>query len=624
MRNAFTEIVLPESVKEIKRLAFARCKRLEKAFIPKNVAKIEEGVFKYCDALKTVEISPENPNYRLENGLLLSKDGKTFYEATRFYGGTVLRIPEGVEQIGNFWIWSAFEASPTYSEVVLPESLTSIGTNAFTRWENLTKITIPKNVRNVAASAFYDCLNLSEVVLQSKDTVLDRNAFYRRPTNLKIRVEGAESEASEEAAAPVESSDSNATDANASADDATSSDAFEWLDENGEVSIYGVRDKTATSVVIPETLGGAPVKKIAASVFAGMRELKTVRLPRNLETIGPAAFMKCVKLEKIEFAKDENGAVASNLQKINAQAFRGCVALKSFEAPDSLVQLLFEAFADCAALETATLGKNLETIQTGAFRNCDALTRVDCSRCENLTQIGADAFRGCDALSTFDAPKSLREVAGTAFGRRTTPFAFNVHPESAFLKTVDGCVVTKADNRLIACCGGRTGLLVVPEGVEEIAESACYGAAFETVRLPKSLRSVGKFAFADCKSLKRVEIPGDSALVDVGQHSFVGCKALETFDWPKSLKQIGGSAFSDCASLKSLTGATSLESIGDSAFSDCKALETVELPDGLREIGAAAFLNDEFAAIKIPASVKVLGPAGVACTGLEKIEVEEG
>ncbi len=625
MRNAFTEIVLPESVKEIKRLAFARCKRLEKAFIPKNVAKIEEGVFKYCDALKTVEISPENPNYRLENGLLLSKDGKTFYEATRFYGGTVLRIPDGVEQIGNFWIWSAFEGSPTYTEVVLPESLTSIGTNAFTRWENLKKITIPKNVRNVAARAFYDCLNLSEVVLQSKDTVLDRDAFYRRPTNLKIRVEGVESEASEEAAAPVESSDSNETDANINAANETVSDAFEWREvQRGEVSIFGVRDKTATSVVIPETLGGAPVKTIGAFAFAGMRELKTIRLPRSLETIGATAFASCVNLEKVEFAKDENDAVASNLQKIDLQAFKGCVALKSFEAPDSLVALNSKAFVGCSALETATLGKNLETIPMGAFRDCVALTRVDCSRCEKLTQIGSNAFWGCDALSTFDAPKSLRNVEGTAFGERTTPFAFNVHPENAFLKTVDGCIVTKADNRLIVYCGERTGVLVVPDGVEEIGGSAFAGAAFETVRFPKSLRGVDKFAFAGCKSLKRVEIPEDSALVDVGQHSFVGCKALETFDWPKSLKQIGGSAFSDCASLKSLTGATSLESIGDSAFSDCKALATVELPNGLREIGAAAFLNDEFASIKIPASVEVLGPAGVACTGLEKIEVEEG
>ncbi|MBQ8363046.1 MAG: leucine-rich repeat domain-containing protein, partial [Thermoguttaceae bacterium] len=323
--------------------------------------------------------------------------------------------------------------------------------------------------------------------------------------------------------------------------------------------------------------------------------------PKYLETIEPAAFDGCVKLENVEFAKDENGVVASNLQRIKALAFRGCVSLKSFAAPDSLVEIDGSAFFGCSALETATGGKNLEKIAAGAFADCVALKRFDCSSCEKLTQIENNAFGNCGALSTFDAPKSLRLVAGAAFGRRTTPFNFNVHPESEFLKTVGACLVTKPDNRLIAYFGERSGELVVPDGVEEIGPEVFNGAGFETVRFPKSLHRVNDIAFAGCGALKSVEIPEDSALANVGKRSFYNCKALETVAWPQSLKEID-----------------------DSAFANCKALATVELPNGLREIGPCAFLNDEFTSIKIPASVKVLGPAGVACTGLEKIEVEEG
>ena len=629
MRNAFTEIVLPESVKEIGGNAFARCKRLEKALIPKNVAKISGGAFKYCDALKTIEISPENPNYRLENGLLLSKDGKTFYEALVDCGETVLKIPDGVEGIAKTWVWSAFESGPTYAEVVLPETLTSLGEGSFNNWENLTSITIPKNVKKIEARAFCNCPNLAEVVLQSRDTLADAEAFYNYPEGPKpkIRVED-DKPAQEQVAEEPETSQApqnSELKGNQAAVDGDVSDAFEWREvRQDEVWILGVRDKKATSVVIPKTLGGAPVKTIGSQVFAGMRELKTVRLPKYLETIELAAFDGCVKLENIEFAKDENGGVASNLQRIKALAFRGCVSLKSFAAPDSLVEIGASAFLGCSALETATAGKNLEKIEVGAFDNCGALKRVDCSSCEKLTQIANNAFANCGALSTFDAPKSLRLVAGNAFGNRTTPFNFNVHPESAFLKTVDGCVVTEPDNRLIAYFGERSGELVVPDGVEEIGPEVFSGAGFETVRFPKSLRRVNNFAFAGCGELKNVEIPEDSALKHVGARSFFNCKALETFAWPKSLKQIGEYAFDGCAALKSLTGATSLERIGDSAFANCKALATVELPSGLREIGPCAFLNDEFTSIKIPASVKVLGPAGVACTGLEKIEVEEG
>ncbi|MBQ9127999.1 MAG: leucine-rich repeat domain-containing protein, partial [Thermoguttaceae bacterium] len=551
MRNAFTEIVLPESVKEIGRYAFVQCSRLEKAFLPKNVAKIGDGVFKRCDALKTIEISPENPNFRTENGMLLSRDGRTLYDVFDDCGETVLRVPNGVESVLDSSAWTAFEEGPTYAEVVLPESLTTVSADAFAGWKNLKSITIPKKVRNIETRAFIACPLLAEVVLKSGDTVWSGGSFERCAPNLKVRVEEDKSEPG------------------ATADAETTSEPFEWREvRQDEVWILSVRDKKATSVVIPETLGGAPVKAIAYQVFAGMRELKTVRLPKYLETIEPAAFDGCVKLENVEFAKDENGVVASNLQRIKALAFRGCVSLKSFAAPDSLVEIDGSAFFGCSALETATGGKNLEKIAAGAFADCVALKRFDCSSCEKLTQIENNAFGNCGALSTFDAPKSLRLVAGAAFGRRTTPFNFNVHPESEFLKTVGACLVTKPDNRLIAYFGERSGELVVPDGVEEIGPEVFNGAGFETVRFPKSLHRVNDIAFAGCGALKSVEIPEDSALANVGKRSFYNCKALETVAWPKSLKEIDDSAFYNCSALKSLSGATSLERIGDSAFAN--------------------------------------------------------
>ncbi|MBQ7814688.1 MAG: leucine-rich repeat protein, partial [Thermoguttaceae bacterium] len=290
MRNAFTEIVLPESVKEIGRYAFVQCSRLEKAFLPKNVAKIGDGVFKRCDALKTIEISPENPNFRTENGMLLSRDGRTLYDVFDDCGETVLRVPNGVESVLDSSAWTAFEEGPTYAEVVLPESLTTVSADAFAGWKNLKSITIPKKVRNIETRAFIACPLLAEVVLKSGDTVWSGGSFERCAPNLKVRVEEDKSEPG------------------ATADAETTSEPFEWREvRQDEVWILSVRDKKATSVVIPETLGGAPVKAIAYQVFAGMRELKTVRLPKYLETIEPAAFDGCVKLENVEFAKDENG-----------------------------------------------------------------------------------------------------------------------------------------------------------------------------------------------------------------------------------------------------------------------------------------------------------------------------
>ncbi|MBQ7815283.1 MAG: leucine-rich repeat protein, partial [Thermoguttaceae bacterium] len=628
-------------------------------------APFPQLVFASNRALKTFEVAPENKAYRSEDGMLLSADGKICYAVCANKDRSVLKVPDGVVRLAS--------APTKATEIVLPESLEDIFANTFRDCENLTSITIPKNVRQIQTEAFYNCPRLAEVVLKSSDTVYFPNSFTKVAPNLTIRVdendelsqESAETStppqvsATEPAKAtqvnatePAKATQVNATEpAKASQVSATepakatqipvelknavvaktlAKKDFKWREENGGATITGVKDETATRLVIPETLGGRPVKAVGVLAFARMRDLKNVRISQNLETIGSLAFSGCANLEKIDFALDKNGDVASRLREIGGEAFKGCAALKSFAAPDSLVKLGAGAFCKCPSLETAKLGKNLQDVPSHTFANCVALNSVDTTACEALTSIQNDAFLNCGALSSFDAPKSLRYVAATAFAGRTTPLAFNLDPESEFLKLVDGCLVTIADEevnykRLIAYFGERSGELVVPEGVVDVFISAFEGADFETVRLPKSVRVVNNEAFKDCKSLKRVVIPEDSELGTIGNTAFGGCESLETFDCPKSMKVICASAFADCESLKSFVGATSVEEIRDSAFWNCRSLATVELPSGLRQVGALAFYNAGYETLKIPASVQVLGASAFASLSpREKLEVEEG
>ncbi|MBR4103057.1 MAG: leucine-rich repeat domain-containing protein, partial [Thermoguttaceae bacterium] len=641
-RNAFTEIVLPEGLIVIGSNVFNDCERLETMRVPASVTQLgswvtAEGapsspfpqlVFASNRALKTFEVAPENKTYRSVDGMLLSADGKVCHAACAKKDRSVWKVPDGVIQIAS----GSFNKVDA-TEVVLPESLEFIPNSVFQNCENLTSITIPKNVKQISSQAFYNCPRLAEVVLKSSDTLYVSNSFDKVAPNLTIRVDDND----EPSQAPVETSTAPQGQAVESAKNVSEAvpktlnkNDFKWRKEKDGATIFGVLDETATTVVIPETLGGLPVKAVGVVAFARMRNLKTVRISRNLETIGSRAFAGCVKLETIEFAKDENGDVASNLREIGDDAFSKCAALKSFAAPDSLVKLGGWAFCDCPSLETVTLGKNLQNVSSCAFANCGALSRVDTTVCEKLTGIANDAFLNCGALSSFDAPKSLRYVHATAFAGRSTPLAFNLDPESEFLKLVDGCLITIADEevndkQLIAYFGERSGELVVPEGVVNVFLSAFAGADFETVRLPKSVRVINNEAFKDCKSLKRVVIPEDSDLKAIGNTAFGGCESLETFDWPKSLKVICALAFVDCKSLKSFTGATSVEEIRDSAFANCRSLATIELPSGLRQVGMTAFGNVGYETLKIPASLQVLGESAFASLSpREKLEVEEG
>ena len=133
-----------------------------------------------------------------------------------------------------------------------------------------------------------------------------------------------------------------------------------------------------------------------------------------------------------------------------------------------------------------------------------------------------------------------------------------------------------------------------------------------TVKIPKSVKSIGAYAFKMCTGLTSVEISqgvemiGDSAfyycdsltsitipdrVTSIGNYAFEGCTGLTSITIPDSVKSIGECAFGACTGLTSITIPDSVTSIGVGAFGGCSGLEAIILSDSITKIGEYAFAD---------------------------------
>lgn len=158
-------------------------------------------------------------------------------------------------------------------------------------------------------------------------------------------------------------------------------------------------------------------------------------------------------------------------------------------------------------------------------------------------------------------------------------------------KTVDGILYSADMKTLIICPTGKTGTVVIPDGVTRIRKSAFSRSKISKVIFPDSMVSLQNEAFYGCEYL--TEIDFGHGIEQIGgngnQHIFSGC-SMKKLVFPPQVKEIGINAFFSCGKLKEVIFNEGLEIIQRGAFSSCPRLTEINLPASIKKVGPDAFL----------------------------------
>ena len=312
-------VTLPESLTEIGNSAFDGCYNLKEIYNNSalditvgstDLGRVAYYAVKVHNSSESESIFDDESGFAIVDGVLYGYRGSatniiipetvTSIARYAFYGNTDIisvTIPAGVTSIGDY----AFNGCSSLTGVGFADGsqLTSIGSSAFSGCSSLTSIEITAGVTSIGGWAFHACSNLESVTFAEgrQLTSIGYGAFEDCSNLDTVYYAG-----SIENWFAIE---------------------FEYysnpLSNGADLYIGG---ELVTEVVVPES-----VTAIGNCQFASCTSLTSITIHSGVTTIGSSAFSGCSNLESVTFAE------GSGLTSIGSGAFRGCSSLTSIEIP---------------------------------------------------------------------------------------------------------------------------------------------------------------------------------------------------------------------------------------------------------------------------------------------------
>lgn len=254
--------------------------------IPKSIQSIGVCALSACVDLESIVVNSDNENYKSEDGVLYTKDGKTLVAYPFGRSNKSYKVHDGVENISA----RAFEGSQNLSSVQLPDSLTTIGDRAFS-WSSISDVNIPSSVTYIGKG-----IGVQPPKTKEGDTIYtDGLAFVGNVYNDKMAIAEVDSKA-ESVKIPAQTTALNpfvfqgakATAINVDENNTKFSSVDGNLYTKDGKTLLRVAPGRNSAFTVPNT-----VTEIADGAFAGCKNLNRVYIPASVEKIGANTFDGC-------------------------------------------------------------------------------------------------------------------------------------------------------------------------------------------------------------------------------------------------------------------------------------------------------------------------------------------
>lgn len=356
-----TDFHLSDKLTFIGEYAFQNCESLTNLDFPETLTEISGGAYSGCTGLKEIKINSDVNEYSW------GSSGR-FNGAGANSGGIKVIFSEGVTKVGENLFYGGDKEAGRYAhitEVVLPDTVTSISGRAFQNCYDLKEITLSNKLAEIYYDAFNGCTSLNNIIFPETLGSIGDGAFAGctslnrivLPENMVHLGDGAFRDCSNLAYIEIQGN----------------VERF-W----NSTTIDGYRDYACFSGAGSgqeklEVVFGPKVTIVPAYLFAtgaGKTDnthafITDVTVPDSVTEIQAGAFYNCYSLKNIK--------IGNNVKKVGDAAFYDCVALTEVELANRTAEIGDSAFFNCSGLKDIYISKSAQTLGKDIFAGCNDL-----------------------------------------------------------------------------------------------------------------------------------------------------------------------------------------------------------------------------------------------------------